>query len=49
MYSLVQTCKANAVEPRRYLVWLFTWFPLAAPAEDHADLMPSRIPAALNL
>lgn len=49
LYSLVETCKANGVEPYRYLVWLFTRLPLAATADDYADLMPWRMPAALNL
>jgi hypothetical protein len=49
LYSLVETCKANGVEPYRYLVWLFSRLPLAATADDYADLMPWRMPAALNL
>ncbi len=49
LYSLVETCKANGVEPYRYLVWLFTRLPLAATADDYADLMPWSMPAALNL
>ncbi|KVD78075.1 transposase [Burkholderia ubonensis] len=49
LYSLVETCKANGVEPYRYLVWLFTRLPLAATADDYADLMPWRLPPALNL
>ncbi|WP_260444761.1 transposase [Burkholderia sp. Bp8986] len=48
LYSLVETCKANGVEPYRYLVWLFTRLPLAATADDYADLMPWRMPVALN-
>ncbi|MDR6502192.1 hypothetical protein J2785_005372 [Burkholderia ambifaria] len=48
LYSLVETCKANDVEPYRYLVWLFTRLPLAATADDYADLMPWRMPAALT-
>ncbi|WP_143137281.1 transposase domain-containing protein, partial [Burkholderia ubonensis] len=32
LYSLVETCKANGVEPYRYLFWLFTRLPLAATA-----------------
>ncbi len=49
LYSLVETCKADGVEPYRYLVWLFTKLPLAATADDYADLMPWRMPAALKL
>ncbi|WP_157636116.1 IS66 family transposase, partial [Burkholderia ubonensis] len=48
LYSLVETCKANGVEPYRYLVWLFTRLPLAATADDYATLMPWSMPAALN-
>lgn len=44
LYSLVETCKANGVEPYRYLVWLFTRLPLAATADDYADLMPWSVP-----
>jgi len=29
LYSLVETCKANAVDPYQYLVWLFRKPPLA--------------------
>nr|WP_244099652.1 MULTISPECIES: transposase domain-containing protein [Burkholderia cepacia complex] len=39
----------HRVEPYRYLVWLFTRLPLAATADDYADLMPWRMPAAPNL
>ena len=49
LYSLVETCKANGVEPYRYLVWLFTRLPLAATADDYSDLMSWSMPAALNL
>ncbi|RQS41757.1 transposase domain-containing protein, partial [Burkholderia sp. Bp8986] len=45
LYSLVETCKANGVEPYRYLVWLLTRLALAATADDYADLMPWRMPA----
>ncbi|WP_373419927.1 IS66 family transposase [Burkholderia glumae] len=48
LYSLVETCKANGIEPYRYLVWLFTRLPLAATADDYADLMPWRMSAGLN-
>ncbi|WP_260435879.1 transposase domain-containing protein [Burkholderia seminalis] len=35
----------HRVEPYRYLVWLFTRLPLAATADDYADLMPRRRPS----
>ncbi|HDR9512214.1 TPA: transposase domain-containing protein, partial [Burkholderia cepacia] len=48
LYSLVETCKANGVEPYRYLVWLFTRLPLATTTDDYAALIPWSMPAALN-
>jgi hypothetical protein len=30
LYSLVETCKANGIDPYHYLVWLFAKLPLAA-------------------
>ncbi|EKS9800332.1 IS66 family transposase, partial [Burkholderia cepacia] len=49
LYSLVETYKANGIEPYRYLVWLFTKLPLAATADDYAALMPWSMPATPNL
>ncbi|KVE27411.1 hypothetical protein WS67_11590 [Burkholderia singularis] len=40
LYSLVETCKTNGVEPYCYLVWLFVRLPLAATADDYAALLP---------
>ncbi|WP_157660025.1 IS66 family transposase, partial [Burkholderia ubonensis] len=41
----------NAIRP--FVVgrkgWLFTRLPVAATADDYADLIPWRMPAALNL
>ncbi|SDE25491.1 IS66 C-terminal element [Paraburkholderia lycopersici] len=45
LYSLVETCKANSIDPYRYLVWLLAKLPLAATADDHATLMPWLMPA----
>ncbi|AKM33558.1 transposase (plasmid) [Pandoraea faecigallinarum] len=45
LYSLVQTCKANGIEPYRYLVWLFKTLPLATTADDYAALTPWSMPA----
>jgi len=39
LYSLVETCKANNVEPLRYLVWLFATLPLATTVDGYAALM----------
>jgi transposase len=49
LYSLVQTCKANSIDPYRYLIWLFAKLPLAATADDYAALMPWALSAAPNL
>ena len=43
LYSLVQTCKANGVDPYRYLAALFTALPKAQSADDYEALMPWRI------
>lgn len=40
LYSLVETCKANGVEPYRYLVWLFQKLPLANIVSDYEALLP---------
>ncbi len=40
LYSLIETCKANAVDPYRYLVALFQALPLAKTAEDYEALLP---------
>jgi hypothetical protein len=34
LYSLVETCKANQIEPYRYLLWLFKELPHASTADD---------------
>jgi transposase len=48
LYSLLQTCKVNAIDPYRYLTALFSALPLAKSAEDYEALLPWRIalPAA---
>lgn len=46
LYSLVETCKANGIDPYRYLVWLFTKLPLATTADDYAALLPWAMPEA---
>ena len=43
LYSLVQTCKANGVDPYRYLAALFIALPKAQTADDYEALMPWRI------
>jgi transposase len=49
LYSLVETCKANGIDPYHYLVSLFAKLPLASGADDYAALMPWALPAAPNL
>ena len=42
LYSLVETCKANGIDPYRYLVWLFANLPHASTADSYAALLPGR-------
>lgn len=43
LYSLVETAKANGVEPSRYLETIFKRLPLATAPADYEALMPWRI------
>ncbi len=43
LYSLIETCKANGVDPYTYLVDLFRKLPLATTAEDFEALLPWQI------
>jgi hypothetical protein len=40
LYSLIETCKANDIEPYAYLVELFRQLPLAKTIEDFETLLP---------
>lgn len=40
LYSLIETCKANRIEPYRYLVDLFRKLPSARTADDFEALLP---------
>ncbi len=40
LYSLIETCKANDIEPYPYLVELFRQLPLAKTVEDFEALLP---------
>lgn len=40
LYSLIETCKANGIEPYTYLVELFRQLPLAKTIEDFEALLP---------
>ena len=43
LYSLIETCKANGIDPYRYLVGLFRAIPLAKTADDFDALLPWRL------
>jgi transposase len=43
LYSLVETCKANQIEPYRYLCALFKALPYARTADDYQALLPWNI------
>ena len=43
LYSLLQTCKANGIDPYRYLRALFVALPNARTADDYEALLPWRI------
>jgi transposase len=40
LYSLIETCKANGVEPYAYLKNLFTALPQAKSADEYEALLP---------
>lgn len=42
LYSLIETSKANGIDPYRYLVGLFRAIPLAKSADDYEALLPWR-------
>ena len=48
LYALVETCKANSIDPYRYLTWLFQRLPLAKTVDDYDALLPWKIPAGLR-
>ena len=43
--SLIETCKANGVEPYAYLKHLFTALPHAQTADDYEALLPWHLRA----
>ena len=47
LYSLVETAKANGIEPHAYLSLLFTRLPYATTVEDFEALLPWNVKAAL--
>jgi len=48
LYSLVETAKANGIDPYRYLTWLFERLPLAKTVDDYDALMPWKMPLSLR-
>ncbi|MCB2146376.1 MAG: transposase domain-containing protein [Deltaproteobacteria bacterium] len=42
-FSLIETAKANGLEPYAYLRYLFAKLPLARTTEDYQALMPKNI------
>ena len=48
LYTLVETAKANQIDPYRYLAWLFTKLPLAKTVDDYDALLPWKMPAELR-
>jgi len=47
LYSLVETAKANGIEPHAYLSRLFDRLPFATTVEDFEALLPWNAKAAL--
>lgn len=48
LYSLVETCKANGIEPYRYLMWMFKKIPLAQTVDDYTALLPWNMPDSMR-
>jgi transposase len=48
LYSLVETCKANTVEPHAYLTYLFERLPHLKTVEDYETLLPWNAKAACS-
>jgi transposase len=44
MYSLIETAKANGIEPKSYLSFLFSLLPNVTSETDLESLMPWNIP-----
>jgi transposase len=40
LYSLIETAKANKLEPYAYLRYIFEQLPMAETLEDHEALLP---------
>jgi hypothetical protein len=48
IYTLVETCKANGIDPYSYFTWLFQRLPLAKNVDDYDALLPWKMPAGLR-
>ncbi|ANB71498.1 transposase [Paraburkholderia phytofirmans OLGA172] len=48
LYTLVESAKANQIDPYRYLTWLFTKLALAKTVDDYDALLPWKMPAELR-
>ena len=46
LYSLIETAKANGLEPNRYLRFLFENLPYAETEDDYRTLLPQNVKAA---
>ncbi len=49
LYSLVETYKANGIDPYRYLVWLFAKLPRASTVDDYTAFMPWNLPTGVGV
>lgn len=45
LYSLIETAKANSLEPYKYLRYLFEKLPLATTVEEYSALLPMNLRA----
>ncbi|WP_258170734.1 IS66 family transposase, partial [Burkholderia cepacia] len=48
LYTLVESAKANGIDPYRYLTGLFQRLPLAETVDDYDALLPWKMPAELR-
>jgi transposase len=47
MFSLIETAKANGIEPYQYLRYVFDKLPAADKIDDIRAFLPSRVKEAL--
>lgn len=48
LYSLIETAKANGIEPHAYLTWLYTQLPHATRIEHFEAMLPWNLKAELS-